>query len=95
MVYMYNPALGPEYDHVLCHMIHSSVMPMMAAYLQVFTVGLLITVFFSTAHGTALDDYVNKYDPTYTYTEIGTPFKGDGFTSYFINMTSQTWLSGT
>ena len=69
-------------------------MPMMAAYLQVFTVGLLVTVFFSTAHGTALDDYVNKYDPTYTYTEIGTPFKGDGFTSYFINMTSQTWLSG-
>ena len=49
---------------------------------------------FSTVHSTALDDYVNKYDPTYTYKEIGTPFKGDGFTSYFINMTSQTWLSG-
>ena len=50
---------------------------------------------FSTVHSTALDDYVNKYDPTYTYKEIGTPFKGDGFTSYFINMTSQTWLSAS
>ena len=61
-------------------------------YLGLFTV--VVAVGFSTVRGTALDDYVNKYDPTYTYKEIGTPFKGDGFTSYFINMTSQTWLTG-
>ena len=42
---------------------------------------------------TPLDDYVNKPDATYQYKDLGNPFKGDGYTSYFINMTSQTWLS--
>ena len=42
---------------------------------------------------TPLDDYVNKPDPTYTYKDLGHSFRGDGYTSYFINMTSQTWLS--
>lgn len=42
---------------------------------------------------TPLDDYVNKPDATYQYEDLGNPFKGDGYTSYFINMTSQTWLS--
>ena len=43
---------------------------------------------------TPLDDYVNKPDPTYRYEDLGNPWKGDGYTSYFINLTSQTWLSG-
>lgn len=43
---------------------------------------------------TPLDDYVNKPDPTYKYEDLGNPWKGDGYTSYFINLTSQTWLSG-
>lgn len=42
---------------------------------------------------TPLDDYVNKPDPTYTYTDLGHSFRGDDYTAYFINMTSQTWLS--
>ena len=42
---------------------------------------------------TPLDDYVNKPDSTYEYRDLGNSFKGDGYTSYFINMTSQTWLS--
>ena len=46
-----------------------------------------------TAASTPLDDYVNKEDPTYEYRDLGNPFKGEGYTSYFINMTSQTWLS--
>ena len=45
-------------------------------------------------YATPLDDYVNKYDPTYRYEDTGITFRGDGFTSYYINMTSQTWLSG-
>ena len=43
---------------------------------------------------TPLDDYVNKPDPTYKYEDLGNPWRGDGYTSYFINLTSQTWLSG-
>jgi len=43
---------------------------------------------------TPLDDYVNKPDSSYTFTDLGNAFHGDGYTSYFINMTSQTWLSG-
>ena len=43
---------------------------------------------------TPLDDYVNKPDSSYKYEDLGNPWKGDGYTSYFINMTSQTWLSG-
>lgn len=42
---------------------------------------------------TPLDDYVNKPDTTYKYHDLGNSFKGEGYTSYFINMTSQTWLS--
>ena len=47
-----------------------------------------------SVEGTPLDDYVNKPDPTYNYEDLGNPFKGEGYTSYFINLTSQTWLSG-
>ena len=47
-----------------------------------------------SVESTPLDDYVNKPDPTYKYEDLGNPFKGDGYTSYFINLTSQTWLSG-
>ena len=42
---------------------------------------------------TPLDDYVKLPDASYHYSDLGNPFKGDGYTSYFINMTSQTWLS--
>ena len=42
---------------------------------------------------TPLDDYVNMPDPTYEYRDLGDPWRGDGYTSYFINLTSQMWLS--
>ena len=54
---------------------------------------LLAVALVSTTSATPLDDYVNKPDSTYEYRDLGEPFKGDGYTSYFINMTSQTWLS--
>ncbi len=57
-------------------------------------VALVCPFLIMTVGATPLDDYVNKPDPTYEYRDLGNPFKGDGFTSYFINMTSQTWLSG-
>ena len=43
--------------------------------------------------GTPLDDYVNKPDPTYEFRDLGNPVKMDNYTVYYINMTSQTWLS--
>ena len=60
-----------------------------AAALIVF----LAAVSLVPAAATPLDDYVNRPDATYEYRDLGNPYKGDGFTSYFINMTSQTWLS--
>ena len=54
---------------------------------------VLASFVFGVAYATPLDDYVNKYDPTYRYEDTGITVKGDGFTSYYINMTSQTWLS--
>lgn len=61
--------------------------PLVAAILVVLSLGAAV-------ESTPLDDYVNKPDPTYKYDDLGNPFKGEGYTSYFINMTSQTWLSG-
>ena len=41
---------------------------------------------------TALDDYVNKADPSYEFREMKS-VRMDNYTVYYINMTSQTWLS--
>jgi PhoPQ-activated pathogenicity-related protein len=42
------------------------------------------------AADTALDRYVRKPDPTYKYEIAGTS-RGDGFTTYIVDLTSQTW----
>ena len=42
---------------------------------------------------TPLDDYVNAPDATYSYKLIY-EYEGDGFTTYYLNMTSQKWLTG-
>ncbi len=39
---------------------------------------------------TALDDYVAKADPTYSWKLVKT-IKGDGFTCYILDLKSQTW----
>ena len=44
--------------------------------------------------GTPLDDYVNAPDSHYKYEEVSKPFEGDGYKTYFLNMTSQKWLNG-
>ncbi len=41
---------------------------------------------------TPLDEYVDKPDPTYNYKLVNT-IKGEGVTTYVVEMTSQTWLS--
>lgn len=47
----------------------------------------------NNSSGTPLDDYVNKPDPTYEFRDLGMTVKMDGYTVYYINMTSQTWLT--
>ena len=46
------------------------------------------------AADTALDRYVKKADPTYAYT-LGDTVKGEGYTAYVIELTSQTWRKAT
>src|SRR5580704_15397958 len=41
---------------------------------------------------TALDEYVAKPDPVYGYTLVDS-IKGDGITTYVLEMTSQSWLT--
>ena len=54
---------------------------------------LILSFVASLVSATPLDDYVNQPDPTFEYRDLGNPWKGDGYTSYFINLTSQLWLS--
>ena len=60
---------------------------------QTMKVLLLLSLLVAACAATPLDDYVNAPDPTYEYRDLGDPWDGDGYTSYFINLTSQLWLS--
>src|SRR5947199_6262918 len=44
----------------------------------------------ATAAETALDRYVKAPDPTYTF-QIANTVRGEGYTLYVVDMTSQTW----
>jgi PhoPQ-activated pathogenicity-related protein len=46
----------------------------------------------SGAFTTPLDDYVNAPDPSYAWT-LDASYKGDGYTWYVLNLTSQTWMT--
>jgi PhoPQ-activated pathogenicity-related protein len=43
---------------------------------------------------TALDRYIKQPDPTYSYTIVNT-VRGEGYTSYIVDLTSQTWRKPT
>lgn len=63
------------------------------AYLRLLLALTLLWV--SSCYGTPLDDYVNKPDPTYEFRDLGEEVEMEGYTVFYINMTSQTWLSCT
>src|SRR3954470_13176987 len=44
----------------------------------------------ASAADTALDRYVKAPDPTYAYRIVNT-VRGEGYTSYVVDLTSQTW----
>jgi PhoPQ-activated pathogenicity-related protein len=50
----------------------------------------LLFAFTALAADTALDRYVKKPDPTYKYDIVNT-VRGDGYTTYVVDLTSQTW----
>ena len=50
----------------------------------------LLVVFAALGEETALDRYVKKPDASYRY-DIVTTVRGDGYTTYVIDLTSQTW----
>src|SRR5689334_14068580 len=50
----------------------------------------LFASFSALAAETALDRYVKKPDPTYKY-ELVRTIPGEGYTTYVIDLTSQTW----
>ena len=57
-----------------------------------FCLVIIQIILFCKIKCTPLDEYVNKKDDSYKY-EILKTIKVDGFTQYFLNMTSQTWLN--
>ena len=60
---------------------------------QALLLGLLVCMVAELTGATPLDDYVNRYDPHYSYKKID-EFRGLGYTLYTINMTSQKWKTG-
>lgn len=48
-----------------------------------------------SATSTVLDDYVNTPDSAYEFRDLGKSVRMDNYTVYYLNMTSQTWLSCT
>ncbi len=50
----------------------------------------LLLISAAAAADTALDRYVRQPDPTYHYDVVNT-IRGDGYTVYVVNLTSQTW----
>ena len=55
---------------------------------------LVLSIVAALVAATPLDDYVNKPDSNYKYEQVGEPFIGEGYKIYFVNMTSQRWLTG-
>lgn len=65
-----------------------------AAALSSVAAWAVFAVLPALAADTALDRYIKQPDPTYSYRLVDT-VKGDGFTSYIVEMTSQTWRKPT
>jgi hypothetical protein len=54
-----------------------------------------VAVFIQNSHATPLDDYVNQFDANYKFDVLDWSYKGEGYTLFCINMTSQKWLTGS
>jgi PhoPQ-activated pathogenicity-related protein len=61
-----------------------------AAALVVLAAATAIGAEPATIHKTALDDYVARPDPTYSWKLVNT-IPGDGYTTFVVDLKSQTW----
>src|SRR5262249_2446677 len=55
---------------------------------------LMVLSVSTTAQETVLDRYVTKPDPSYSW-KLEQTVPGNGFTTYVLKLTSQTWRTGT
>ena len=63
---------------------------MLRRSVSLFAATAIVAVLPALAAETALDRYVKAPDPTYKYDIVNT-IKGDGYTLYVVDLTSQTW----
>src|SRR5215472_2239532 len=59
-----------------------------------FAAATLLAAFPALGAETALDRYVKKPDPSYSFKVVNT-VKGGGYTTYIVELTSQTWRKET
>src|SRR5690606_6510457 len=67
----------------------------MAAVLRAFVLMLLLattTAALAAEQETALDRYIAQPDPAFAW-KLASQHQGDGYTTYVIDLTSQTWRS--
>jgi PhoPQ-activated pathogenicity-related protein len=74
----------------LCNGCRTLVPKKIATVLTIATIFISSSVAFASQQ-TALDEYVNAYDPSYNYTLWGPPIPGNGYQLYVILMYSQKW----
>lgn len=58
---------------------------------NILLMAMAISASLASVQATPLDDYVNAFDPHYTYTVL-TKTEGPNFSLHVLNMTSQKWL---
>jgi hypothetical protein len=51
--------------------------------------GILFAIYVCIAYSTAMDDYVWKEDPNFSYFDTGKVLHGKGYIGHVLNMTSQ------
>ena len=51
---------------------------------------IILAAVSASAADTALDRYVKAPDPSYSF-KVANTFRGEGYTLYVVDMTSQTW----
>jgi len=61
--------------------------------MQKHGVFIVLACLLTLTFATPLDDYVAKPDSSYSWTDLGISYRGDGWTGYCLNMTSQRWLT--
>lgn len=60
--------------------------------INILFLGLFFFTYVSIAYSTAMDDYVWKEDPNFSYFDTGVVLHGKGYKGHVLNMTSQRFV---